>query len=103
MLYKWDERYSSIDMNKKKGMPMRAGNKPQERERCYERNEDDIITIPMSDMIMGTWQAGMEERKTGEQVLLITGEATELYLMELRKIFVRKLLATCTSFSEGIF
>lgn len=33
-----------------------------------------------------------------------TDEATYRgpYLMELRKIFVRKLLATCTSFSEGI-
>lgn len=30
-------------------------------------------------------------------------EAAGSYLMELRKIFVRKLLATSTSFSEGIF
>lgn len=30
-------------------------------------------------------------------------DATQLYLMELRKILVRKLRATCTSFSEGIF
>lgn len=27
---------------------------------------------------------------------------TKLYLIEFRNIFVRKLLATCTSFSEGI-
>lgn len=35
-------------------MPMRAGNKPQERESFYERNEDDIITRQVTNMIMGT-------------------------------------------------
>ena len=42
-------------------MPMRAGNKPQERERCSERNEDDIITRPMIDVIVDTERTGTEE------------------------------------------
>lgn len=36
MLYKWEEHYSSNDVNHKtiqKGMPMGAGNEPQERRR----------------------------------------------------------------------
>lgn len=78
-------------------MPMGAGNKPQERESRYERNEDDITTRRMINMIMGT---GSGKKGIGTTDY---DEATEPYLMELRKIFVRKLLATCTSFSEGIF
>lgn len=57
MLYKWDEYHSSNDMNHKtiqRDMPMTASNKPWERESCYERNEDDIITRRMINMIMGT-------------------------------------------------
>lgn len=101
MLHKWDEYHSSNDVNHKtiqRDMPMSAGNKPQERESCYERNEDDVITRRMINMIMGS---GNGKRGTGTTTDY--DEATEPYLMELRKIFVRKLLATCTSFSEGIF
>lgn len=49
--------------------------------------------------------AGLSERERERREGGTTDydEATEPYLMELRKIFVRKLLATCTSFSEGIF
>lgn len=46
---------------------------------------------------------GHQERKKGGTGATFNDEATKPYLMELRKIFVRKLLATCTSFSEGIF
>lgn len=52
----------------------------------------------MINMIMGTGSG----KKGGIGSTDYDG-ATEPYLMELRKIFVRKLLATCTSFSEGIF
>lgn len=55
-------------------------------------------------MITGTGHTGREgrKRKGGKRTTDNDG-ATEPYLIELRKIFVRKLLATCTSFSEGIF
>lgn len=55
----------------------------------------------MINMIMGTGHTGREGRK--RKGTTDNDGATEPYLMELRKIFVRKLLATCTSFSEGIF
>lgn len=99
MQYKWDAYHSSNDMNHKtiqRDMKMRADNKPWKRGSSYEKNEDDIITSRMINMIMGTGSGT-------KAILLITMKPhTGPYLMELRKIFVRKLLATCTSFSEGI-
>lgn len=76
MLYTRDEHHSANDVNNKtiqKGMPMRAGNKPQQKESCYERNENDIITRLMINMIMDTGQTGREGRR-GKRgtVLLIT-------------------------------
>lgn len=99
MQYKWDAYHSSNDMNHKtiqRDMKMRADNKPWKRRSGYEKNEGDIITSRMINMIMGTGSGT-------KAILLITMKPhTGPYLMELRKIFVRKLLATCTSFSEGI-
>ena len=74
-------------------MPERADDTPRESKSCDEKNEDDINTSRAADMSMGT--------RSGTQAKLLM-DSTEPYLMELRKIFVRKLLATCTSFSEGI-
>lgn len=47
--------------------------------------------------VRGTMDGVMDYRGRGSQLLRV------LYLMELRKIFVRKLLAMCTSLSDGIF
>lgn len=49
------------------------------------------------------WQKGRGRKKRKRMGATGIYEAMEPYLIELRKIFVRKLLATCTSFSEGIF
>lgn len=99
MQYKWDAYHSSNEINHKtmpRDSPMRACNKTWDRQSYYEKNEDDITTSRMINMIMGTGNGT-------KAILLITVKLhTGPYLMELRKIFVRKLLATCTSFSEGI-
>lgn len=58
----------------------------------------------MINVIIGTRHTRREWRKKKMGIGTTDyDEATEPYLMELRKIFVRKFLATCTSFSEGIF
>ena len=55
----------------------------------------------LDEWLTWLWAQGVEQR--GEVLLITMKRQTGAYLMELRKIFVRKLLATCTSFSEGIF
>lgn len=99
MQYKWDAYHSSNEMNHETmptDLPVRTNNKPWDRRSYYEKNEDDITTSRMINMITGTGNGT-------KAILLITVKPhTGPYLMELRKIFVRKLLATCTSFSEGI-
>lgn len=98
----WDAYHSSNDIN----------HKTIQKETCqwaqvinHERGTVALRGMKMisllDEWLTWLWAQGVEQR--GEVLLITMKPQTGAYLMELRKIFVRKLLATCTSFSEGIF